>query len=337
MRLSSARAPAVRAASASAARIATFTMSPPIGGPGAAPSRRGADPPRREARADQGLWAREIVDQLEACAARGGVGDHPVADLVRAIAGARQRLGEELCEPALLAVLEMGDAGMVERLVDPAHGRLADRMAQPPGAEHRDADRFGIALDRLPQQLAPGEAALDAGHGFLEIVHDQRYQRQAEVDADAPERNAGAMVEPQPVRQRRLEILRQCGFQEMSPERGMALQPGMRIDLLHERLGRTVVLVADADADSRQIVDEKVDPMIRRDDDQHIRPAGGEAAPDLVEGCLELVAMVRGHLVPVAGDDRPVAGRENADEASHGRRAPVPVLPAGLSARASAQ
>src|ERR1700716_4383685 len=101
------------------------------------------DLPRREAGADQRLRTREIVDQLEALAAGGGVGDDPVADLVRAVAGARQRVREELGEPSVLTVLEALDASVIELLVDPSHRRLADRMAQAASTEHRDPQRLG--------------------------------------------------------------------------------------------------------------------------------------------------------------------------------------------------
>src|SRR5437899_2589066 len=160
-------------------------------------------PPRRESSADQRLRAREIVDQLEALAAGGGVGDHPVADFVRAVAGARKRIGQERGEPRIFAILELLDAGVIEFLVDPAHGRLADRVAQAAGA------------------------------------------------------------------------------------------------------------------DRRQIADEEVDPVIGRDDDEQIRSARLEAAPDLVEGGRQPVAVVARHGLPVPRDDRPMTGREHAHEISH--------------------
>src|SRR6516165_6974210 len=210
-------------------------------------------PPRRESGADQRLRAREIVDQLEALAARGGVSDHPVADFVRAVAGARQRVGEERREPRILAILEVLDAGVIEFLVDPAHGRLADRVAQAAGAEHRHPQRLGVALDRLSQQPAPGEAAPNARHRLLEVVDDHGHDRQLGVDADAPERDASAVVELEAVRQRRLEIAVERGFEQMASKRGVALEALARKHLFHERLGRAVVLVADADADRRQI------------------------------------------------------------------------------------
>src|SRR5262249_58151121 len=118
------------------------------GGAGAGGPRAPGPPPRRESGADERLWAREIVDQLEALAAGRGVGDHPVADLMRAVAGARQRVGEERREPRILAVLEVLDAGVVELLVDPSHRRLAHPLAQAAGAEHRHPPRLGGAPPR---------------------------------------------------------------------------------------------------------------------------------------------------------------------------------------------
>src|SRR5262252_4869224 len=274
-------------------------------------------PPRRESGADQRLRAREIVDQLEALAARGRVGVHPVADFVRAVARARKRIGEERGEPRILAILEVLDAGVIELLVDPAHGRLADRVAQAAGAEHRHPQRLGVALDRLSQQPAPGEAAPNARHRLLEVVDDHRHDRQLGVDADAPERDASAVVELEAVRQRRLEIAVERGFEQMASERGVALEALARKHLFHERLGRAVVLVADADADRRQIADEEVDPVIGRDDDAQVRPARREAAPDLVEAGGQPVAVISRHRLPVPRDDRPMAGRERAHEISH--------------------
>jgi hypothetical protein len=96
----------------------------------------------------------------------------------------------------------------------------------------------------------------------------------------------------------------------------------MRVDLLHERLRRAIVLVADADAYRGQVVDEEVDPVIRRDDDEEIRPARRKPPSDLVEAGFELLRVRIGHLVPIARDDRPVTGREHADEASHGWHSP---------------
>src|SRR6266446_4936397 len=247
-------------------------------------------PPRRESSADQRLRAREIVDQLEALAAGGGVGDHPVADFVRAVAGARKRIGQERGEARILAILEVLDAGVIEFLVDPAHGWLADRVAQAAGAEQRHPQRRGVPLDRLSQQPAPGETAPNARHRLLEVVDDHGHDRQLGVDADAPERDASAVV---------------------------ALEALAWKHLFHERFGRAVVLVADADADRRQIADEEVDPVIGRYDDEQVRSARLEAAPDLVEGGRQPVAVIARHGLPVPRDDRPMTGREHAHEISH--------------------
>src|SRR5262249_21521936 len=274
-------------------------------------------PPRRKSGADERLRAREIVDQLEALAAGRGVGDYPVTDFVRAVAGARQRIGEERREPRVLAVLEVLDAGVIELLVDPPHRRLADRVAQAAGAEHCHPQWFGVALDRLSEQPAPGEAAPDARHRLLEVVDDHRHDGQFGVDADAPERDASAVVELEAVRQRGLEIAVERGFEQMTPERGVALEALARKHLFHERLGRAVVLVADADADRRQVADEEVDPVIGRDDDKQVRTARLEPPPDLVEGGRQPVAVIARHRLPIPRDDRPVTGREHANEISH--------------------
>ena len=125
------------------------------------------------------------------------------------------------------------------------------------------------------------------------------------------------MVELEAVRQRRLEIAVERGFEQMAPERGVALEALARKHLFHERLGRAVVLVADADADRRQVADEEIDPVIGRDDDEEVRPARLEPPPDLVEAGRQPVAMVLRHCFPIPRDDRPVTGRESADEISH--------------------
>src|SRR3954453_11266237 len=57
--------------------------------------------PRREAGANERLRTGKVVDQFETLAARRGVGDHPVADLMRAIAGAGEGLREKRCQSLL--------------------------------------------------------------------------------------------------------------------------------------------------------------------------------------------------------------------------------------------
>jgi hypothetical protein len=146
----------------------------------------------------------------------------------------------------------------------------------------------------------------------------------------------GIGASSQPMRQRRIEIVIERGLQKMPSERGVALEHRMRIDLLHERFRRPVVLVADADADRRQIVDEEVDPVIRRHHDENVGPAGAQPPPDLVEGRRQFGAMVARHGLPVAGNDRSMAGRENTDEFSHGRLSPVRRARRARSSRAAA-
>src|SRR5262249_10177513 len=116
------------------------------------------------------------------------------------------------------------------------------------------------------------------------------------------------------VRQRRLEIAVERRFEQMASERGVALEALARKHLFHERLRRAVVLVADADADRRQIADEEVDPVIGRYDDEQVGPARLEAAPDLVEAGGQPVPVISRHRLPVSiaaspGDFSLVAAR----------------------------
>ena len=109
-----------------------------------------------------------------------------------------------------------------------------------------------------------------------------------------PMRQSGmqvAVIELEPMGQRGLEIAVERGFQQMAPERRVSLEPLVRKNLLHERLGRTVMLVADADAYRRQVADEEVDPVIRRDDDEQVGPARLEPPSDLVESGRQPVAV----------------------------------------------
>jgi len=144
------------------------------------------------------------------------------------------------------------------------------------------------------------------------------------VHADAPERAAGPVVELEPVGERGFEIAVKRGFKQMAPERGVSLEPLVREHLFHERFRRTVVLLADADAYRRQVADEEVDPVIRRDHDKQVGPARLGPPSDLVEPGRQPVAMRGRHGFPIACDDRTVAGRENPDEISHGRSLSVP-------------
>src|SRR5262249_56147927 len=96
-----------------------------------------------------------------------------------------------------------------------------------------------------------------------------------------------------------LEIAIERGLEQRAPEGRVALEALAGKHLFHERLGRAVVLVADADADRRQVADEEVDPMIRRDDDEQVRPARLEPPPDLVEGGRQPVAVIARHRLPI--------------------------------------
>jgi hypothetical protein len=100
-------------------------------------------------------------------------------------------------------------------------------------------------------------------HRRLEVIHQDRNEGQVGVDPCAPERDACAVVEFEPMRQCRLEVVVERRLQQVMPECGMPLEHTMWIHLLHEGLRRTLVLVANSDADRRQIVDEEIDPMIR--------------------------------------------------------------------------
>src|SRR5690242_5315112 len=107
-----------------------------------APSRRAKQPlalqpPLREGAADVYFRKRRVADQVEALITSGGVSDHPIADLVAAVAGVADVMLQRRGEPRRIAVLEQLDAGAVELLVDLAHARLANEMAQAPGRQHR--------------------------------------------------------------------------------------------------------------------------------------------------------------------------------------------------------
>src|SRR5439155_23679887 len=83
-------------------------------------------PPRGETGADERLRAWEIVDQLEAFAARCGVGEDPVTDFVCTVAGTRKRLGKQRGKPRIFASGQLLDACVIELLIDPSHCRLAN-------------------------------------------------------------------------------------------------------------------------------------------------------------------------------------------------------------------
>ena len=124
------------------------------------------------------------------------------------------------------------------------------------------------------------------------------------------------------MRQRRLEVVVECGLEQMQSECGVTLEHLVRIDLLHEGFGRTIVLVANADAHGRKVVDEEIDPMIRRNDDKKIGTDRLEPVPDFIERGGELVAVRARHRFPLARDERPMTGGKDSDELSHGARSP---------------
>src|SRR3989475_5946957 len=98
------------------------------------------DVPRSEAAADVDLGTVAVADQLEAAPACRAVRRDPVADFGGAVADRWQAFVQEVDQGALVALLEMADAFAVERLVDLAHGGLADRMGEAAGGEDRHAD-----------------------------------------------------------------------------------------------------------------------------------------------------------------------------------------------------
>src|SRR5712691_4371851 len=212
------------------------------GGPEEQASRSGGSVqvPRSEAATDVHLGAVAVADQLEAAFARGAVRGDPVADFRRSVADGGQALVEEIDEPSLVAVLEVADAFAVERLVDLPHGRLADRVAQAAGGEHRDPKVLRISPDRFREHRSPLQAATHARVGRLEIVEDDRNDRGQGIEPASPERDAEAVIERKAVRHRGLEVALERDLKNMAGE------PRMTGDLLeravlHPRLGRPVV------------------------------------------------------------------------------------------------
>ena len=100
---------------------------------------------------------------------------------------------------------EQADRLVVEVFVDRAHRGLADRVRQASGAEHRRRAGPGVALNRLTQQTAPVEAAPSDGIGGSMLLRSIGTMLRQPLELHAPQRDAGAMVELQAVRHRRLE------------------------------------------------------------------------------------------------------------------------------------
>ena len=87
--------------------------------PGSCPAlHRRLDAPLRQTATDQRFRHRDVVDHVEPLAARGGMGDHPGAQLRPAVAGVLQHRVELGREPVVGRVAEQLDAGVVEGLVD---------------------------------------------------------------------------------------------------------------------------------------------------------------------------------------------------------------------------
>ena len=135
------------------------------------------------------------------------MGRDPVADLGGAVAGARQALPQESEQRRRVAALEAADAIPVESLVDPAHVRLTDRVAQSAGGEDRHAELPGIARNRVRQHRAPVEAARDRRIRRLEIVEHHRDDRGERLEPGLPQRNAESVIEREPVGNGRLEAV----------------------------------------------------------------------------------------------------------------------------------
>src|SRR5437762_5581971 len=214
------------------------------------------DVPRSEAAADVDLGTVAVADQLEAAPACRAVRRDPVADFRSAVADRGQALVQEVDQGALLAFFEMPNTFPVERLVDLAHGGLADRMREAAGGEDRHADVRAVRTHRFAEHGSPLQADTHARVGRLEIVEDDRDDGRQRIEPTPPQRNAEAVVERQVVGHRGLEIALERGLHDVVRELRMSgdLLEG---EVLHPGFGGTFVLIAHADADARQVVDEK--------------------------------------------------------------------------------
>src|SRR5262249_35413614 len=104
---------------------------------------------------------------------------------------------------------------------------------------------------------------------------------------------------------------------DVMAEAGMPGESRMMKDLFQERLRRPIVFGTDANAERREIVEEKVHPMIRGDDDQHVGPRRHHPLADLAETLLDRSPWGRRETIPFARDHRAVARRIDADKTSH--------------------
>ena len=93
---------------------------------------------------------------------------------------------------------------------DRAHIGLANRVAQAPGCQNRDAQiLLWVRRDRIREQPAPRETAPDAEHRWFEIIDDDRHDARQAWQLHPPKRNAEAVIERQMMRDRGLELMRQ--------------------------------------------------------------------------------------------------------------------------------
>src|SRR5215471_17834420 len=88
--------------------------------------------------------------------------------------------------------------------------------------------------------------------------------------------------------------------------------------ILHPGLGGAIVLLAHADADARQVVDEEVHPVVGSDLDEDVGLRGLDATPELGHRAGEALLVRRADVLPAADDERRVARGEYSDELSHG-------------------
>src|SRR4029079_4631939 len=87
-------------------------------------------PPFCKGAADVDFLQRRVADQVEALGAGGGMSDDPVTDLMTAVTGVANVMLKLRRQLRRIAVLEQSDAGAIEGLVDLAHARFANKMAQ---------------------------------------------------------------------------------------------------------------------------------------------------------------------------------------------------------------
>ena len=119
-----------------------------------------------------------------------------------------------------------------------------------------------------------------------------------------------------------VELGREGVLQYMFSETGMAPQCLMGKDRLHERFGRAFVFIADANAERRDIVEEKITPVIGGMDDQNVGSGRLDALAELREFFIQPGTVFGIHGFPHARDIRRVPRRETPDQLSHGRSLP---------------